>query len=191
VSDLERQLREALQHWRESMRRVGEICLQLIQSGEFAEGQLMHLCKHEYGMSQSSFTVSIRWARGDFGNAGETVVKKIPASKLAQMPTEVVKKLATGTHRIVSPTEHRPVQKRLVDMTKEEVSHCVKNIGVPSVSEQIRRIPEIRSCIATKVDDDPKGVVFISKGSCPIHMKVSHKMLMEAMEIIGAESATA
>lgn len=186
MSKNERKLIDALKQWRHSIFEIGKLCLAMIEAEENTEPELMNICR-EFGMSQSGFRFALRWARGDYGEYGDLIANKVPTSIAAMMPAEVISKLATGRHRIISPTEGRVVTKSLAQMNKAEVRHCVRHIGVMPLSEQISREPQIHTCIAAAAEMNGRGVTFVSKGRQPIHMKVSRALLEKALDAVGDE----
>jgi len=177
----ENELREILKLWRTSLLAVGKLCVRLIGEG-VPESILQGICCGEFGMTNASFAVCIKWARDEFP---DIVVNRVPHTVVAKMTVDVAKELATKRHRIIA-SEGRVATKSIAEMTPEEITRCVTPLGVAPIKEQMTREPEIRTCVAGSVTSDGPYLVFISRGRDRIRMKVSARLLEEALESMKA-----
>jgi hypothetical protein len=181
----EKELKAALEKWRDSLRQIGEICNTMMAEGT-PEMVLRSVCS-SYGMGDSAFTTATRWARGDYGSGCEAsiLIKRVPHSRLAMMDSDIAKDLATKPLRVFSRPEGRVVTKLLKDFNKQEAAFITER-GLPPIAEQTRTEPAAYACRAGSVveDDNSGGVVFISRGNHPVRMRVPILMLEKASQLM-------
>jgi len=190
-SEYEKQLTSALSSWRESLLRVGQILNKAQASGEPVDLWRKVICCQQFSMPMATSGVAMRWAAGEYGegDSAQMVVARIPHSKLQKMPSSVARDLATKPQKIVSPSENRVVTKTLKQMDAEEIKFCIRDIGVPPVDEQVQKQPRVFGCVARAVehDESTNSVVFIGTGNNPIRMRVTRRLLDDAVEKLAAE----
>jgi len=167
--------------WRQSMLAIGQELCRLKEVGENTDIIRNAVLRERYGMPMAQSAVAMRWAAGEFGKHAETIVSKIPASILHEMPAEVAVSLEEKRHSIQSPTEGRIVTKRLSEMTRDEITHGIDKHG-PRTSTKPDRV--YRSVVASHVEHDERGVYVVTKGISPLRVKLTAKVLAE-LEPVG------
>lgn len=162
--------------WRQSMLDIGRELCRLKAAGENTDIIRSAVLREKFGMSMAQSAVAMRWAAGEFGEHAATIVAKVPAAILSEMPAEVAISLATKRHSIQSPTEGRVVSKRLDEMTRVEVTHAIDKHG-PRTINRPERI--FRSVLASHIERDEHGTYVVTKGSIPLRVKLTAKVLAE------------
>ena len=162
--------------WRQSMLAIGQELCRLKEVGENTDIVRSAVLRERYGMPMAQSAVAMRWAAGEFGKNAETIVSKIPAAILYEMPSEVAVSLEEKRHSIQSPTEGRIVSKRLSEMTRAEITHSIDKHG-PRTSTKPDRV--YRSVVASHVEHDERGVYVVTKGISPLRVKLTAKVLAE------------
>jgi len=182
--DLRQKLIEAGLSWKQAVKRVGEVLLELERAGEPVQLLIHAVLGEQCGMPQSLAICALRWARGDFGSDEEAqIIMRAPASKVASMPAEAIRECLTGEHRIISREQDRVVNKAMSQMTREEIADNIGPAGFLPVSSNMPRPPQDRKCVANRlVEDDEGQLVAVSKGRETIRMLLPAKIVAKILE---------
>lgn len=184
-------LKAAAAKWRECMRDVGAILIEIEKGGIGEFEMALDVLHNDFGMSRASAMVARRWACGDFGDEAlsRVVVTKLKHSVAAEITQAALKEAVGKKHAIYSPDEKRVVKKTLLEMSRNEARANVTSKGVRPLDDSLERLPPIRACKADHFEIDENGTIrFVGRGAeTAIHMRVSRRMLREALEQMEAE----
>jgi hypothetical protein len=176
---LVKKLEQAAARWRDSLKAIGEVLLELKTAGEPVN---LHqdMLKDRYSIPVTTSTVAMRWANGDFGEHGEMLIGKIKHSILATMSPEVITATIEGRHLISSPDENRVVEKTLSEMSAKEANRNISPQGFIPIAEQQPKEPAFRHCRATSIEwDEDGGLTLVSNHRTCIRMTISAKLVAE------------
>lgn len=186
--DRQTRLYELGMKWRDGLLAIGRELCEAQAAKEPVGLYIREVLCHRVGMPQATARVAMRWAAGEYGDEDDArlLVSVVPHSFLAGWAVETVTHVLRATHTIASPISGRVEKKRIRDMDPREVSANVGPQGFRPIESPIERPPEFRYFAGRRVFVDEHGELFIESGGAqPVRVRVTRKLLDEAMELAG------
>lgn len=123
------------------------------------------------------------WMRIANGEIPQSLVEKVPCSKLAYMNSEVARSLAKDAHKIWSSEQQQVCVKYLKDFTKKEIADNITKSGITPVGTKVLDITRMVKAYDAFILNGALCVA-VKNGNTKMHVHLNDGMVKKINKIV-------